>query len=65
MLDAKVGLTEKNVKYNIKRYFKNFDAIKYFKFKKDKILLLLKVVYVLFVTLEITARLKSLKVMGK
>ena len=24
---AKVGLTEKNVKYNIKRYFKNFDAI--------------------------------------
>ena len=26
MLDAKVGLTEKNVKYNIKRYFINFNT---------------------------------------
>lgn len=61
MLDAKVGLTKKNVKYNIKRYFKNFDAIKYLKLKKIKIILLLKVVYVLYVTLEITAHVKKLK----
>ena len=42
MLDAKVGLTEKNVKYNIKRYLKNFDAIKYWKFKKNLSYIIIK-----------------------